>query len=145
MKIIKLPLCVVKQQKLFKLYKNNLDVIDYIIIEYLKYWHFYSHRYSYGQKYFKIIKEKKFISLSLNVLKENLPLINIKSKTGLSLRIKKLKDLDIIRTVVKRKLYVRFSNKFIKLYFGKKFFRKFRKFEKQYILTVEKYFKRKKK
>jgi len=86
---------------------QKTDITDWVIIDYLKDWFF-----SGGAKR-KTFNEKEYVWINYAKLIEDLPLINIKSKSGITKRIKKLVDLELIEdfNINENTKYIRITEK----------------------------------
>ena len=95
---------------------GKTDLVDWAIVDYLKDFSLYT-------KARKIVyKNEEFIWLNYKHLMVNLPLIEIKSKMGITKRINKLKTLGLIKTIQKKDntLYYTFTDRLIDIIFVKK-------------------------
>lgn len=94
---------------------NKTDIIDWVIIDYLKDFVLY-------KKSKKVIyQNEEYIWLNYNHLIASLPLTQLRYKPKVSLRIHKLRDLGLIRTVKDRdnSLYYTFTDKLIDICFAR--------------------------
>ena len=98
--------------------KDKTDLIDWVIIDYLHDWQ--TRGFDNAKKV--IIGEKFFLWINYKYLIKELPMIGINTKKGISDRIKKLRELDLIEThqTKDNSLYVRITAKAINVNYDQK-------------------------
>lgn len=95
---------------------NKTDIIDWAIVDYLKDFALY-------KKARKIVhKNEEYIWLNYKHLLVNMPLLNINSKSAITKRINRLKNLGLIKTIQNKDntLYYTFTDRLIDIIFTKK-------------------------
>jgi|WetSurMetagenome_2_1015567.scaffolds.fasta_scaffold425878_1 hypothetical protein len=109
---------------------KKFDLKDLVIFDYLLYWHL---QRSKNKKWHQIKNNKVYCRINPIKISESIPILDLK-RIMIWKRIQKYKEEGVIKILPnKTRIFIRFTNRFIKKYFGEEKFNQILEIEEKII------------